>query len=415
MQAHVSADIFNLDATREVIPSADATTREWPETFDEAAVTERYKAKAKRYYRCMTCTSQPVREQSHFCQMRRGKNTRQCRRQRLTDTEAAEWVAEHVNALRVQYKDARERGITDIEISEWYETKVRNYYRCITCSSQPVRERSHFQRRPGKSSTKPCRRQRLTRTEEAAWITTRKTTLRSASAEAHRIIAKRLKSSQSLIVKTCDKAQQNVCNICTKKFPGVALRIGQHCCAACHRSFELVTPGQRSNHRQNPDRALVCAACRANGYHPRDLCTYECSTCNGLLGRKNFSPGAIHAFMQRKRGNLTCRRCSASGASDTTTAQQNANPKRKVREVGPRNRVDSRGNRAAFSPTTPIIADKTCGRSAAGSAKEATTARQNAIPKHKLREWTALTGEDYPGDGAALSITTPLLAEIRSQ
>ena len=301
----------------------------------------------------------------------------------MTDAEEAEWVAEHVSALRVQDKEAKERGITAVEIAKWYKTKVRNYFRCITCASQPVRERSHFQRRQGKFNTKPCRRQRLTHTEEAAWITTHTETLRNetdASAEAHRIIAKRLKSSQHLAVKSYDNTKQNVCKICTKKFPGVPLSIGQHCCAVCHRSFELETPAQRSNHRQSPDRALVCTACRENGYYPKDVCTYECRSCNGLFGRKNFSSRAVQNFIQRKRGNLTCGRCSASSAGKTTTARQNANPKRKDREFATHNRVDTPGDSPALSMMTTILAEvRNQPRSAGNGSGDPDDARRKEV------------------------------------
>ena len=360
MQADVPSDAMKLDATQEDIRGTGTARCDCPGTFDEAAATEKYMAKAKKYYRCMTCKSQPVREYSHFRLRRSGQNSQQCRKQPLTDTEEAEWVAEHVNALRVQYSDARESGITDAEVTKWYEAKVRSYYRCMTCTSQPIRERSHFQRHRGRASTKPCRRQRLTQTEEAAWITTRSKTLRNGtdvSAEAHRIIAKRLKHSQHRTVKTCDKAKQRVCNICTRKFPRVPIQTGQHCCATCHRSFELGTPVQRSNHRQHPDRALVCTNCRANGYHPRDVCAYECRSCHGLFGRKNFNSRSIHAFVRGRQGKPTCGRCSSSSAKATTTARHHPDPRRKIREPAKHSIVDTPVENAALTMKTPLIAE----------------------------------------------------------
>ena len=63
------------------------------------ALVEWFQAKAKKYYRCGTCASHPVREQSHF-QQRRGRAIgERCQKQRLSEAEKAAWVAQQIGAL----------------------------------------------------------------------------------------------------------------------------------------------------------------------------------------------------------------------------------------------------------------------------------------------------------------------------
>ena len=245
----------------------------------------------------------------------------------MTDTEEAEWVAARVSAVRAKDQEVRERELTYDEITNWYKTKVRNYFRCITCPSQPVRERTHFQRRHYTNNTKPCRKQKLTQLEETAWITKQSATLRvdgNASTEAHRIIARRLKGSQHRAKKTHDNATHDVCYICTQRFPELPAFNAHHRCAVCHRRYQLETKSQRSNHRQRPDVALVCRSCRENGYTPNDIRAYECRNCKRPLGRKKFSASAIQNFIRRKRGILTCRRCSMGKPDNPPKAQEHA-------------------------------------------------------------------------------------------
>ena len=95
------------------LQAAVTSTYHWVNTVREKTVTEFFKAKARKYYRCMTCASQPVREQSHFEQGRTRKNKEKCQGRRMTENEEAEWVAERVNAVRVKDQEARERELTE--------------------------------------------------------------------------------------------------------------------------------------------------------------------------------------------------------------------------------------------------------------------------------------------------------------
>ena len=288
------------------------------ENITAADIAAWCKAKVQNYYRCLTCDSHPVRHLSHFVHdHRRTTSGRHCRRQQLTGEEQAVWITEHMNTIRRRREAGHDRGTAATEIIDWYKTKATLYYRCLTCTSQPVREQSHFRHRLKRNGGIQCQRRQLTRTEAAAWMVEQAQSSRirtRASEEMHRIVANARRSQPCLTMNEHNRKQQESCSICTTRYPGVECSAGHHCCGVCHQCFRLNKKSQRSNHQQRPRVALVCTVCRGSGYVPNDLRSYECQCCGNFFGRNSFTAVAIQNFNRRKRGTMTCISCTESMA-----------------------------------------------------------------------------------------------------
>ena len=55
----------------------------------------------------------------------------------------------------------------------------------------------------------------------------------------------------------------------------------------------------------------MCKACRAQGFHPRDLETYTCQTCACRFGAQKFDRDLLHNYKHHDRKKLQCMRCAA--------------------------------------------------------------------------------------------------------
>ena len=100
-------------------------------------------------------------------------------------------------------------------------------------------------------------------------------------------------------------------------------------CSKCEMAYEDAcwTRTQRQNHRASHTK-LVCKACRAQGFHPRNLEAYTCQTCNSNLGTTRFKKVMLKNYKQRPCVRLECMQCVAREMEKkaTTTAQAAAAP-----------------------------------------------------------------------------------------
>ena len=55
---------------------------------------------------------------------------------------------------------------------------------------------------------------------------------------------------------------------------------------------------------------LLCTACRARGFHPRNLKVYTCQTCLQGLASTKFDKNLLRNHVHKKRGVLKCLQCS---------------------------------------------------------------------------------------------------------
>ena len=83
-------------------------------------------------------------------------------------------------------------------------------------------------------------------------------------------------------------------------------------CSKCKTAYEDAcwTRVQRQNHRAQ-HTSLVCKACRAQGFHPRNLEAYACQTCRSNFGSKRFNKVMLHNYKQRPGAKLECMQCFA--------------------------------------------------------------------------------------------------------
>ena len=84
-------------------------------------------------------------------------------------------------------------------------------------------------------------------------------------------------------------------------------------CSKCKAACEDAcwTQKQRENHRRRQTK-LVCKACRAQGFHPRNLEAFTCQTCKGNFGSKRFNKVLLNNYKQRhqrRRVRLQCIQC----------------------------------------------------------------------------------------------------------
>ena len=83
-------------------------------------------------------------------------------------------------------------------------------------------------------------------------------------------------------------------------------------CSKCKTEYEDAcwTRVERQNHRAQ-HTPLVCEACRAQGFHPRNLEAYACQTCRSNLGSKRFNQVMLYNYKQRPGAKLECMQCFA--------------------------------------------------------------------------------------------------------
>ena len=84
-------------------------------------------------------------------------------------------------------------------------------------------------------------------------------------------------------------------------------------CSKCKTAYEL---NYWSKHERQDRRrrvtALVCKACRTMGYHPADLKTYSCQTCQCELGAHRLNKTLLRNYKKPERNNkLQCKQCAA--------------------------------------------------------------------------------------------------------
>ena len=56
----------------------------------------------------------------------------------------------------------------------------------------------------------------------------------------------------------------------------------------------------------------MCKACRAQGFHPKDLETYTCQTCACRFGAHRFNRDLLHNHKHHGRQKLQCKQCVAA-------------------------------------------------------------------------------------------------------
>ena len=90
------------------------------------------------------------------------------------------------------------------------------------------------------------------------------------------------------------------------------------------------TQKQRENHRRRMTK-LVCQACRAQGFHPRNLDAYTCQNCKGNSGSLQFDKVMLNNYRQRqqcRRVRLHCVQCvgQESGKEKTESCRDATAP-----------------------------------------------------------------------------------------
>ena len=95
-------------------------------------------------------------------------------------------------------------------------------------------------------------------------------------------------------------------------------------CSKCNMAYEDAcwTRIQRQNHRASQTK-LVCKACQAQGFHPRNLEAYTCQTCNSNFGARRFKKVLLNNYKQRPCVRLECIQCVAQKREkkESATAQ----------------------------------------------------------------------------------------------
>ena len=83
-------------------------------------------------------------------------------------------------------------------------------------------------------------------------------------------------------------------------------------CHKCRTAYEVNywTRHERDNNGRR-GTALVCKACRTLGYHPADLETYSCLTCQRDLGAQKFNRQLLKNYKHHKRSKLECTSCAS--------------------------------------------------------------------------------------------------------
>ena len=96
-------------------------------------------------------------------------------------------------------------------------------------------------------------------------------------------------------------------------------------CSKCKVACEDAcwTQSQRRLHRERHTK-LVCKACRAQGFHPRNLEAYTCQTCKGNLGTSRFNQVLLKNYKQRHYVRLECIQCVAQKTEQKAAATAHA-------------------------------------------------------------------------------------------
>ena len=92
-------------------------------------------------------------------------------------------------------------------------------------------------------------------------------------------------------------------------------------CTKCKVAYDDAcwTKYQRQNHREKQVK-VVCKACRAQGFHPKNLDAYTCQTCKGNFGTLRFNKVLLQNSKQRSSVRLRCMQCIAQEAEKKATA-----------------------------------------------------------------------------------------------
>ena len=150
------------------------------------------KAKSRQYFRCLTCAGQPIRPKSHFRYYK--AKMEKHHKQRLSRRDRSAWIAERMfgstndkepvvlpqgdqtwcdefQAVASQQHHAVSQytaSAVQRHVTRAIKAKYRQYYRCLTCSGQPIRPKSHF--RYHAQRREQHRRQTLSPGDRTCWI-----------------------------------------------------------------------------------------------------------------------------------------------------------------------------------------------------------------------------------------------------
>ena len=96
-------------------------------------------------------------------------------------------------------------------------------------------------------------------------------------------------------------------------------------CSRCGEGYEDAywTSDQRYHHRRHQTK-LVCKPCRTQGFHPRDVVSYTCQSCQGKFGSRKFSTYQITKFRKHNYKTLRCIQCVAEAKQMKATATTSA-------------------------------------------------------------------------------------------
>ena len=150
------------------------------------------RTKSQQYFRCLTCTGQPIRPKSHFRYYK--AKMEKHHKQRLSRRDRSAWIAERMfgstndkepvvlpqgdqtwcdefQAVASQQHHAVSQytaSAVQRDVTQAIKAKYRQYYRCLTCSGQPIRPKSHF--RYHAQRREQHRRQTLSPGDRTCWI-----------------------------------------------------------------------------------------------------------------------------------------------------------------------------------------------------------------------------------------------------
>ena len=89
-------------------------------------------------------------------------------------------------------------------------------------------------------------------------------------------------------------------------------------CSSCMMPYELKywSTSERKRHFSSQHTKLVCKACRAEGFTPRNLNAYTCQACAYKFGANRFDKERLKRFKSgRRQEELHCLQCESSASS----------------------------------------------------------------------------------------------------
>ena len=125
-------------------------------------------------------------------------------------------------------------------------------------------------------------------------------------------------------------------------------------CGKCNTAYALKywSQSERHNHSTSQRTKLICKACRAQGFHPRDLKTYACQTCAREFGASKFNQNQLHHFKYHQRKKLRCLQCDA--AAEERVRQLREQLRKSKRTCTRYCRKHQEGNCSMHHPKCPL-------------------------------------------------------------